>query len=141
MLKISFRKVQEKDWDYILRLRNKDKFRLNFYDQHQISKQEHYDYLQKQQKNPNFFNWIICLDNENVGYVRILDNDVSIILDDKYHGQGIGTRAINLLEHEAKLLGIKKLVGKIMIDNKKSKKMLLNNNFKLKMYWYEKNLD
>ncbi len=66
---------------------------------------------------------------------------MSIILDDKYHGQGIGTSAINLLEHEAKLLGIKKLVGKMMIDNKKSEKIFLNNNFKLKMYWYEKNLD
>ena len=138
---VSLRKVQEKDWDYILELRNKDKFRLNFYEQHTISKQEHYDYLQKQQKNPNFFNWIICFDNEIVGYVRILDNDVSIILDDQYHGQGIGTSAINLLENEAKLLGIKKLVGKMMIDNKKSEKIFKNNDFELKMYWYEKILD
>ena len=138
---VSFRKVTKNDWDYILILRNNESFQLNFYEQHKISKQEHYDYLEKQENNPHFFNWIICSNNEDVGYVRILDNDVSIIIDEKYHGQGIGENAINILENEAKLLGLKKLVGKMMIDNKASEKIFLKNNFKLKMLWYEKNLE
>ena len=96
--------------------------------------------MQKQQTNSDFFNWIICSDRENVGYIRILNSDVSIILDEKYHGKGIGTKAIKLLEKEAKALGIKKLVGKMMIENKKSEKIFLNNDFKLKMYWYEKRI-
>jgi len=140
-MNIRLRTVNEKDWDFILLLRNTEEFSSFFNEQHIISKKEHHDYLTKQKSNPNFFNWIICFNSENVGYIRILDNDVSIILDEKYHGQGIGTSAIKLLENEAKLLGIKKLIGKMMIDNKKSEKIFLNNNFKLKMYWYEKNLD
>ena len=140
-MSVSFRKVTKNDWDYILILRNNNSFQLNFYEQHKIPKQEHYDYLEKQVNNYNFFNWIICSNNEDVGYVRILDNDVSIMIDEKYHGQGIGEKAISLLESEAKLLGLKKLVGKMMIDNKASEKIFLKNNFKLKMFWYEKSLE
>lgn len=138
---VNFREVEEKDWDYVLKLRNKDEFRINFYEQHTISKIEHYEYLKKQLTNPNFFNWIICFNNNDVGYVRILKNDVSIILDGKYHGKGIGTQAIGILEDKAKSLGIKKLIGKMMINNNKSEKIFQNNNFELKMYWYEKILD
>jgi len=35
---------------------------------------------------------------------------------------------------------MKKLVGRVMIDNEKSKKIFLNNEYDLKMYWYEKKL-
>ena len=140
-MKISLRTVNRDDWDYILSLRNEDEFRPNFYEQHVISKKEHYDYLEKQLENPLFFNWIICNDSQDVGYVRILDSDVSIIIDKKSQAMSIGTTAIRLLESKAKSLGIKKLVGRMMVENTKSEKIFRKNNFKLKMYWYEKNLD
>tara|TARA_B110001454_G_C12487946_1_gene337188 strand:- start:60 stop:395 length:336 start_codon:yes stop_codon:yes gene_type:complete len=110
------------------------------YTKHKITKSEHYEYLKKQKRNQNFVNWMICLDSKNVGYVRVLDNDVSIMIEKKYHGKGIGTTTILLLEKEAKKFGIKKLVGRVMIDNEKSKQIFLNNDYKLKMYWYEKKL-
>jgi RimJ/RimL family protein N-acetyltransferase len=139
-MQISLRKVKKKDWDYILKLRNTKEFRKNFYAQHTISKKEHYAYLKKQQVNPNFSNWIICYNGIDVGYVRILDNDISIIVEKKYHGKGIGGKAIELVEDEAKSLGRKKLVGRVMIHNKKSQKIFLKNKYKLKMYWYEKEI-
>jgi len=37
-------------------------------------------------------------------------------------------------------LGIKKLVGRIMTHNIASQKAFQKNNFKLKMYWYEKEI-
>jgi len=137
---VTLRPVAKLDWDFILSLRNKKKFRSNFYEKHHISKKEHYNYLTKQKKNPSFFNWIICYDEQDVGYIRILDNDIGIIIDSKYQQKGIGTMAIKLLEKKAKSLGIKKLVGKIMIENKKSEKIFIKNNFKLKMLWYEKEI-
>lgn len=140
-MSISLRKVGDSDWDFILSLRNNESFRDNFLDQHTISKQEHYDYLNKQKSNQNFFNWIILYDNQDVGYVRILDNDISIIIDEKFHGKGIGTYAIKLLEKEAKLLGIKRLVGKMMFENKGSEHIFRNNDFELKMLWFEKDLN
>ena len=65
---------------------------------------------------------------------------MSIIIDKKYHGKGIGTKTLFLIEKEAKKLGIKKLVGKIMIHNKNSKKIFVDNDYKLKMWHYEKNI-
>jgi len=139
-MKVSLRKITKKDWDYILKIRNKKEFRPFFYTNHIISKKEHYEYLQKQKTNPSFFNWIISYDDKDAGYLRILDNDVSIMVEKKYQGKGIGTKALDLVEKEAKKLGIKKLVGRIMVKNKSSKKIFTKNNFKLKMYWYEKKI-
>jgi len=110
------------------------------YTKHRISKSEHYEYLKKQNRNPNFVNWIICIDSKNVGYIRVLDNDVSIMIEKKFHSKGIGTQALEILEKEARKVGIRKLVGRIMIDNKKSEQIFLKNNYKLKMYWFEKNI-
>ena len=129
------------DWDFILSLRNDDKFRPYFYDQHIISKNEHYEYLTKQLTNKNFNNWIITYNSKDVGYIRILNNDVNIMILKKFHNKSIGTNALRLLENKAKDLGIKKLIGRIMIDNKKSENIFKKNNYKLKMFWYEKSLE
>jgi len=140
-MKVTLRKVLKKDWDYILNLRNDPRFSPFFYNQKKITKKEHYQYLEKQKKNSNFFNRIICYGKKDVGYIRILDNDVSIIVDQKFHSKGIGVNALKILEENARSLGIKKLIGKVMIDNKSSQKIFLKNKYKLKMYWYEKQLD
>ena len=139
-MKVLLRKTLKKDWNYILNLRNNDKFRENFYQQHRISKTEHSKYLLKQKSNPNFFNWIICYGKNDVGYVRILDNDVSIMIDEKFHNMNIGSKSLKVLEIEAKSLGITKLVGRVMYENKSSKKIFQKNNYKLKMYWFEKEI-
>jgi len=137
---VSLRRILKKDWNYILNLRNNDKFRENFYQQHKISKTEHSEYLIKQKSNPKFFNWIICYGKNDVGYIRILDNDVSIIIDEKFHNRDIGSKSLKVLEIEAKSLGITKLVGRVMYENKSSKKIFQKNNYKLKMYWFEKEI-
>jgi RimJ/RimL family protein N-acetyltransferase len=140
-MKIKIRSVDASDWDFILSLRNDERFNKFFYTNEQISKKSHYQYMKKQKINPNFSNWIICYGKNDVGYVRILDNDVSIMIQEKYHGQGIGVNTLSLIEIEAKKLGIKKLVGRIMIDNISSKRIFEKNNYKLKMYWLEKEID
>ncbi|HJM78914.1 MAG TPA: GNAT family N-acetyltransferase [Nitrosopumilus sp.] len=139
-MNIQLETVTKNDWDYILKLRNSRYVKSQMYTKHKITKLEHYAYLKKQQRNKNFVNWIIHLDFKNIGYIRILDNDVSIMIEKKYHGMGIGTIALTILEKEAKKLGIKKLVGRVMVDNEKSQKIFLKNKYKLKMYWYEKKL-
>jgi len=139
-MEIKLRKVERKDWNYILKLRNRREFRRFFYTQHTISKKEHYQYLKKQRSNSNFANWIICYDSKDVGYIRILNSDIGIIIDKKYHNKGIGSRAVKLLEKEAKKLGIKKLVGRVMVFNKASENIFRKNKYKLRMYWYEKDV-
>jgi len=137
---IKLRKLSRNDWDFVLKLRNRREYRSFFIQQHTISKKEHYAYMKKEQKNPNYACWIITYNDENVGYVRILDGDIGIALEKKYHGKGIGSKALKLLEKEAKKLRIKKLVGRVMIHNESSKKIFLKNNYRLKLYWYEKDI-
>jgi len=139
-LNILLRNVIKSDWDYILTLRNNKKFKNNFIEQHEISKKEHYNYLENQKSNSNFFNWIICYGKIRAGYIRILDNDVSIIIDEKFHNMGIGSKSLKMLEIESKSLGISKLVGKVLCENKSSEKIFQKNDYKLKMYWFEKEI-
>ena len=137
---IKLRKLTRKDWDFVLKLRNRREYRDFFYHQNPISKSEHYNYMKKQQNNSNYVCWIITYNDEDVGFIRILDNDISIAIEKKYHGKGIGSKTIKLVEKEAKKLGIKRLVGRVMIQNEISKKIFLKNNYQLKMYWYEKEI-
>ena len=97
--------------------------------------------MTKQNSNPNFHHWIIYLDKKVVGYVRILDYDIGIIVDQKFGNKGIATKGLQLVEIEAKKLGIKKLVAMIDIENKSSIKIFEKNNYKFKMYLYEKILN
>ena len=83
---------------------------------------------------------MIISEEENVGYVRILDHDVSIMIDEKYQSKGIGQRALELVEIEAKNVGLNKLVGRMMINNESCKKIFEKNGFNLLMYWFEKEI-
>lgn len=139
-MKISLRKVKKTDWDYIMKLRNESY--ENFYLQEKpLTKKEHYEYLKQQQTNSKFFNWIILKNEKTVGYVRLLNNDVSIIVDKKFQDKNIGTETLKLLEEEAKKIGLKKLIALILIKNKTSKKIFEKNHYKLKQLWMEKEIN
>lgn len=136
---IKLRQAEKRDWDLILDLRNASyKF---FYKQNEpISHNEHYKYMENQIKNNNFHQWIITHNNEDAGYVRILDSDVSIMVAKKYQNKGIASITLSLLEKEAKTLGIKKLVALVAPENKSSQKIFQKNNYTLKLNLFEKDL-
>ena len=75
-----------------------------------------------------------------IGYIRILDQDVNIMVEKKFQTKGIGTVMLNLVEKEARGLGIKKLKAKVLIGNDSSKKIFEKNNYKLKIYLFEKEI-
>jgi len=139
-MKINLRDVTEKDWDYILNLRNQ--FYVNFFHEQKkpIEKDEHYEYMNKQKSNSNFYQWIATNGEDDVGYIRILDQDINIMVEKKFQTKGIGTVMLNLLEKKALGLGIKKLNAKVLIGNESSKKIFVKNNYKLKMYLFEKEI-
>ena len=139
-MKINLRDVTEKDWDYILNLRNQ--FYVNFFHEQKkpIEKDEHYEYMNKQKSNSKFYQWIATNGEDDVGYIRILDQDINIMVEKKFQTKGIGTVMLNLLEKKALGLGIKKLNAKVLIGNESSKKIFVKNNYKLKMYLFEKEI-
>jgi RimJ/RimL family protein N-acetyltransferase len=138
-LDLKLRVVLPSDWDFILDLRNK--FYSNFYEQKQpLQKNEHYAYMEKQKLNLNFHHWIIENDIISIGYVRILDNDIGIMIDDKYQNKGFASKALFIAEKEAKKLGVTKLIALVKIENKSSNKIFEKNNFKHVMSWLEKEI-
>jgi RimJ/RimL family protein N-acetyltransferase len=137
--KIDLLPVLESDWDYILHLNQQ--FVKNYHvDSKPTKKQDHYNYMKKQKTNPNFHQWMIGLGEKKVGHVRILENDVGIMVDSKYQNKGISTIALQILEKKAKKLKIKKLVGVVRIDNLGSEKIFQKNNYEFIMKWYEKKI-
>lgn len=131
--------VKQEDWDFILELRNE--FYIFFYKQTKpLTKTEHYTYLEKQKSNSNFHHWLIFSNETRIGYCRILNNDVGVMIQKEFQNQGFASKALSLLENEAKKLGLKKLVALVKIGNESSSKIFTKNNFKLKMYWYEKEI-
>ena len=139
-MEINLKKCTKDNWDFILSLRN-DFYKNSLYIQVKpLTKTEHYEYMEKQSKNPNFHQWITVMDEEIIGYIRILDNAINIMVSKEYHDQGIGSIMLKLLEIEAKKLGITKLIGLVRIDNKGSEKIFQKNDYQLKLNWFEKEL-
>ena len=108
-MEIKLREVCKEDWDYILQLRNSF-FKDDFLEQQKVlTKKEHYEYMEKQKSNTNFYQWVSFDGEKNVGYIRLLEDDVSVIVDQKFQNKGIGTIMLALMEKEAKKIGLKKI--------------------------------
>ena len=129
----------KKNWNFILSLRN-DFFKYFHHQTKPLTKNEHYQYLEKQENNSKFHHWMIIFNEDIVGYVRLLDFDIGIMLKKEFQNQGIASYALKLVEKEAKLLGIPKLIAKIQAENISSYKIFEKNDYSLKIYWFEKNI-
>lgn len=138
-METELKKVEDSDWDTILQLRND--FYENFYIQKKpLTKKEHYKYLKEQKKNPKFHHWMIIVNNNVAGYIRIKNNDIGIIIGKEFQNKGIGSIALKLAEQKARLLGLSKLVALVKIENESSKKIFEKNGYDLKMIWLEKDI-
>jgi len=139
-MEIKLKEVCKEDWDYILQLRNSF-FKDDFLEQQKVlTKKEHYEYMEKQKSNTNFYQWVSFDGEKNVGYIRLLEDDVSIIVDQKFQNKGIGTIMLALMEKEAKKIGLKKIKALVRKNNFSSEKIFLKNNYKLKILMFEKEI-
>ena len=139
-MEIKLKEVCKEDWDYILQLRNSF-FKDDFLEQQKVlTKKEHYEYMEKQKSNTNFYQWISFDGKKNVGYIRLLEDDVSVIVDQKFQNKGIGTIMLALMEKEAKKIGLKKIKALVRKNNFSSEKIFLKNNYKLKISMFEKEI-
>ena len=135
---IKLRTCTKNDWDIILDLRNQF-YKGSFFTQTEIlSKEQHYQYMKNNQKNPNFYQWMAILDNDIVGYIRILNSEINILVVKEFQNQGVGSTMLKLLEDKARELNIKKLKGSVRIDNIKSKKLFEKNGYNRVAYLFEK---
>ena len=140
-MEIKLRQVSKEDWDYILELRN-NFFKDDFIELKKIlTKKEHYEYMKNQKSNTNFHQWISSDGKNNVGYIRLLKDDVSIIVDQKFQNKGIGTKMLELMEKEARKIGLKKIKALVRKNNFSSEKIFLKNNYNVTTLMFEKEIE
>lgn len=140
-MEIKLRQVSKEDWDYILELRN-NFFKDDFIEQKKIlTKKEHYEYMKNQKSNTNFHQWISSDGKNNVGYIRLLKDDVSIMVDQKFQNKGIGTKMLELMEKEARKIGLKKIKALVRKNNFSSEKIFLKNNYNVTTLMFEKEIE
>ena len=140
-MEIKLRQVSKEDWDYILELRN-NFFKDDFIEQKKIlTKKEHYEYMKNQKSNTNFHQWISSDGKNNVGYIRLLKDDVSIIVDQKFQNKGIGTKMLELMEKEARKIVLKKIKALVRKNNFSSEKIFLKNNYNVTTLMFEKEIE
>ena len=62
--------------------------------------------MNKQESNPNFHQWIAFYGKDDVGYIRILDQDINIMVEKKFQSRGIGTIMLNLVEKKVLITSV-----------------------------------
>lgn len=111
-LNLILRKVLESDWKFILDVRNEETVRKSCYDTNVISWESHQKYMVKIKNYPQ---WIIELDGIRIGQCKIIEQELGLMLSDKYQGIGLGTKIYSLIFDECKKL--KMPVLKAVIKN------------------------
>ena len=122
-------KNSPKHWEFIRNLRNMTGVRQGFIEQNLIDEIQHATYMLKY--NNNFW---ICVDNdEPMGYIGVIDNDIRVATHPNFQGQGIGSFMINeimKLHPDA--------FAKVKLDNEASLRLFEKCGFKKRYYLLER---
>jgi RimJ/RimL family protein N-acetyltransferase len=93
--------------------------------------------MEKLEKDPHVFQWIITCDQDDVGHTKIIGEEFGYMLKDGFRGKGIGTSFHRLIFEEARKLGIQKLKDTIRIANEPSLRLALKSGFVNKELLYK----
>jgi len=121
--------VTQKDWKFILDIRNQKEVRIACYDTQIIDFSTHEKYMKKLDTNPNCHQWIIVYNDKDVGQAKVDDLVLGYMLTDEYRGKGIWSNAYPLVLEEVKKIGYKKLKGTVKFDQKKQLEIALKLGF------------
>ena len=101
---------------FILLLRNQESVRRECHNTGIIDTATHLNYMKKLENSPNAYQWIVMCDNQNVGYIKIINLEFGSSLKEEFRGKGIGTKAYELVFEEVKKMGLKKLTADVKIN-------------------------
>lgn len=118
-MEVKLRLVTEKDWNFILDIRNQKDVRMACYDTSLIDFSTHEQYMKKLDNVINCHQWIIVFDGKDVGQAKIDDSVLGYMLKEDFRGKGVWSKAYPLVLNEAKKLGFKKLKGTVKFNQEK----------------------
>ena len=132
-MKFEFKNIEKKDWDILLEWRNDFFTKEMSFNSNRVTKDEHYEYLEKNQSNDNINQYVFIYNDLYVGTMKT-DNSkkqsttLSYTINPKFRKKGYGKLMIYLFLFERK--GV--FLCKVKKTNFASIKMCEWNNFKLK---------
>jgi len=148
---VRLRLVTKGDWDFILKIRNEESSLIDFHNTEKVSRDVHKQYMEKLENDPKTIQWIIIVDGEDAGYIKIIGTELGTNISENFRRRGIGTKAYRLVFDEAKKYGLTKLTATIKIDRTTPfnfekrlgwiKKEIINKGGKPYSYYIEKDLE
>jgi len=128
-LSVKLRPVTQKDWKFILEIRNQEEVRMACYDTSMIDYHKHEKYMKKLDNTLNCKQWIIVFNGIDVGQAKIDDLVLGYMLTKTYRGKGIWSDAYELVLQEVRKIGYKKLKGTVKYEQKKQLEIALKLGF------------
>lgn len=133
----SLRPVTAKDAKLLFDWTNEAETRKNSFSSEPVLWENHVQWLDKKLADKNCLFFIMMLNGNPVGTVRLdMDEEgktgtISYSIDKQFRGMGLGGRILALVEEKAKEAGLHSLVGGVKPENKASGKCFLKNGYEL----------
>ncbi len=133
----SLRPVTAADAKLLFEWTNEAETRKNSFSSKPVLWENHVKWLDKKIVDKNCLFFIMMLDEEPVGTVRLdVDKEeqagtISYSIDKRFRGMGLGAKILALVEEKAKAAGLHSLVGGVKPENEPSGKCFLKNGYNL----------
>lgn len=136
---IKFKTITEKDCKLLYEWANDSLVRENAFDNNKIKYEDHKKWFEKSLKNKNRFIFIVFVESQAIGQVRIDISEGSGLIDysisSNYRGLGYGTMLLKTLVNRANSLSIPviELIGRVKVNNIPSQKVFEKSFFDKKV--------
>jgi len=130
-LNIALRIVTPSDWHFILEVRNEVDVRNASFTTEVIGEEAHIEYMKKLATMENVYQRIIKYGDKNVGYIKVIDDEVSYMLKKQYRGKGLMNASFNILFEELRKLGRTKSKACIKSNNSSSLRFIEKLGYRL----------
>ena len=133
----SLRSVTAADAKLLFEWTHEAETRKNSFSSEPVLWENHVQWLYKKLADKNCLFFIMMLDGNPVGTIRLdVDEEsktgtISYSIDKQFRGIGLGGRILALVEEKAKEAGLHSLVGGVKPENKASGNCFLKNDYEL----------
>jgi RimJ/RimL family protein N-acetyltransferase len=138
-LNVKHRIVTPNDWLFILDLRNEDDVRNASFNVDYINKDNHIAYMKRLESMKNVYHRIISCEDKDVGYIKVIDNEVSYMIAKEFRRKGIMKLSFEILFNDLKKLGYTKISASIKAENFASLKLAEKVGYKIAKTTYKNN--
>jgi hypothetical protein len=114
--KIKFCKVNDSDWDFLLKIRNETKeFHQNT---SSFTKSKYKKYIDTQlNQNGKNRHWVILVEKKRIGHAKIIDRKIGYILSPEFRQKNMMKFVFRHFELESQKLGYKFILQNIKTNN------------------------